>query len=55
VGTLRHCRQATTSPSDPVPVAFPTKGDIRARGFDAAEKADCSIGGGSNAVSVLLI
>jgi hypothetical protein len=37
------------------PVAVPTKGDIRARGFDAAEKADCSIGGGSNAVSVLLI
>ncbi len=35
-------------------VALPTKGDIRAQGFDAAEKADCSIGGGSTAVSVLL-
>jgi hypothetical protein len=33
-----------------IAVAFPTKGDIRAQGFDAAEKADCSIGGGSTAV-----
>ena len=33
-----------------VSVAFPTKGDIRAQGFDAAEKAGCPIGGGSTAV-----
>jgi hypothetical protein len=30
--------------------ALPTKGDIPAQDFDAAEKAGCSIGGGSTAV-----
>jgi hypothetical protein len=31
-------------------VAPPTKRDIRAQDFDAAEKAGCSIGGGSTAL-----
>jgi hypothetical protein len=34
----------------PPAVAVPTKGDIRAQDFDAAEKAGCSIGGGSTAI-----
>jgi hypothetical protein len=31
-------------------VALPTNSDTRAQDFDAAEKAGCSIGGGSTAV-----
>jgi hypothetical protein len=34
-------------------VALPTNGDIRAQDFDAAEKAGCSIGGGSTGVESL--
>jgi hypothetical protein len=43
----RHHGSARHSPRL---VALPTKGDIRAQDFDAAEKAGCSIGGGSTAV-----
>jgi hypothetical protein len=35
------------------PPAVPTNGDIRAQDFDAAEKAGCSIGGGSTGVESL--
>jgi hypothetical protein len=34
-------------------VVLPTNGDIRAQDFDAAEKAGCSIGGGSTGVESL--